>query len=351
MLVYVTLLLFFAILMLALLGRFATLEATDGPGAALILDGRNIGLFNITIAILRGGIRVRLFRGIDTNVSIPGNVYTLSDTYHPPLAQGWGEMTDAALSSTRAAIQHFKSCSAGPDEVIHLYQFIQWITVLTFLHRFFHLPISPTNIQEVAWIIGKSWQMGSCCQDFIEDPTELRPLLKSSPNPSGILALLSATQRVVLSAVCLLEHRRDNIGFLRQARVLLENPASSGSEVTRLVEKVIRSHPPVQSIHGTLSLGWLPLRWAYDVDFLIPIDALPQSICLIGPDGACASWLHKAGLPAQPACDGRAWLTRATAIILSAIETEIRQAGLTIDEDENDPDAWEDWVLRRLRVG
>lgn len=351
MLVYIAFLLSLTVLTLTLLGRFSTLEVTDEPGAALILDSRNIGLFNIMTAILRGGVRVRLFRGIDTNISIPDNLYTLADTCHPPLAQRWGEMADAALSSTRAAIQHFKSCSAGPDEVIHLHQFIRWISMLTFLNVFFHLPISPTNTQEVAWIVGKSWQMRSYCQDFIEAPAELRSLLKSSPNPSGILALLSATQRLVLSAVCLLEHRRDTIGFLRQARVLLENPASSGSEVTRLVEKIIRSHPPVQSIHGALSLEWFPFRWTYDVDFIIPVDTLPQSLCLMGPDGACASWLHKAALPGQPACDGRAWLTHAAAIILSAIETEIRKAGLTIDEDENDPYAWENWVLRRLRVG
>lgn len=349
MLLYPALLLFFAILMLALLGKFSTLEATDGSGATLLLDGRNIRFFNTATAILRGGVRVRLFRGADTNISVPTDMYTLADTCHPPLAQGWRETVDAALSATKAAVQHFKR-SGGPNEVIHLYSFIQWITTLTFLHLFFQLPITPTNTQEVAWIIGKSWQTGGCCHDFIEDPAELRSLLKSSSNPSGVLALLSATQRLVLSAVCLLERRRDNIGFLRQARVLLGDPASSGS-VTRLVEKTIRSHPPVQSIHGKLSLGWLPLRWTYDVDFFIPIDALPQTTCLMGPDGACASWLHKAALPGQPACDGRAWLTRAAAIILSAIETEIRQAGLTIDEDEHDPDALEGWILRRLRVG
>jgi len=347
MLFYIALFFFIAILMLTLLGKLCSVEATDRSGAALVLSGGDIRLFDTVAATFRGGIKIHLSGGVDTSISIPSDVHRLADTCHPPLAQGWGETVEAALSSTKAVIHHFK-LSTDPDEVTPLFAFIQCITLLTFLRLFLRLPITPANVQEVAWIVGKA---GSHSHDFIEDPAELRPLLKSSQNPSGILAVLSATQRLVLSAVCLLEHRKDNIGFLRQAKVLLENPTSFGSDVTRRVEKIIRSYPPVQSIHGKLSLGWLPLRQTDDVDFFIAIDALPQSDCLMGPNGACASWLHKAALPGQPGCDGMAWFTHTTAIILSAIETEIRQANLTIDKGGDDPDAWEDWVLRRLRVG
>lgn len=349
MLFYVALSLFFPISMLVLLSKFCSLEATDDSGAALLLDGGSVGISQTITAVLYGKIKIHFSQGADTSISIPSDVYRTANACHPPLAQDWGEAVDAAISSTKQAIQQLKH-STGPDEDTHLYPFIKCITLMTFLHLFIRVPITPTNVQEVTWIVEKSWQTGGCCQDIIEDPAELHRLLKSSPNPSGILPLLVATQRLVLSGVCLLEHQKGTITFLRQARVLLENPTSSGSEVTRRIEKLIQSHPPVQSIHGKVSLGRLPFHRTYNVDFFIPIEALPQSVCLVGPDGACASWIHKATLPGQPACNGRAWLTHATAIILSAIETEIRQAGLTIDKDEHDPNAWEDWVLRRLRV-
>jgi hypothetical protein len=298
-------------------------------------------------AVLRGGIKGHPWREIDPNISIPLTGYLLANTPHPPLAQGWEETTGAALSSTREVIQHFKRS----HEVIHLYLLIQCVTLLTFLRLFFGLPVTPTNIQEVVWIARKSWETGGCWQEFTEDPVGLSRLTKSSPNPFGVLTLLSATQRLVLSAVCLLEGPRDNLRFIRHARNLLRDPATPGSEAARQVEKILQSHPPVQSIHGRLSLRSLPLHQTYGVDFLIPADTLPLSDCTVGPDGECVLWLHKAGLPGRPACGGRAWLVRATTIILSAIETECRDANLAIDEDERNPEAWEAWVVRGSRVG
>ena len=355
MLFYLILLLFFAVLIVTLSKRphhLFTLEATDNSGATLILGGKNVGLFDAITAAFRGGIKAHLHREMDTNISIPHMAYRLANTSHPPLTQDWEETATAALSSTRELIEYFKR-STGPDEAIHLYPFIQSITLLTFLRLFFRLPITFTNIQEVLWIVGGSPQTDGCCQEFVGDPVDLRHLIKSSPNPCGVLAVLSATQRLVLSALCLLERQRDNIHFIRQAKVLLQHPASSGSEVIQLVQGTLESHPPVQSVCGgiRLSLGHLPLHHTYGVDSFIPIDALPLSSCIMGPDGACISWLHKAALPGQPGCGGRAWLIRATAIILSAVETGIRQANLTIDGDNHDPEAWEEWDLRRLRVG
>lgn len=334
-----------------LLSKFCVLEATERSGVALILDGGNVRFLDIVANILHGGIKARLSREVDTGISVPSNTYRLSNAPHPPLGQDWGEIARAAASSTKEVIQSVED-SNDPDKVINLYLFIQCVTLLTFPHLFFLPPTVPTNVQEVARVIGKSWKAGGRQQDLIEDSAELRRLINSSPNPSGIFILLSAMQRLILSAVCLLEHEKGTIEFLRQARVLLKNPAPPGSEASHFVEEIIRSHPPVQSIHGKLSLGWLPLRWTYDVDFLIPVDVVPQSTCLMGPDGACASCLHKAALPGPPVCSGREWLVHAAAIILSAIQTEIRSARLIVDSgDRRDLEAWEDWVLQRLRVG
>ena len=351
MLFYVALLVLFILSML-LLSRFVLLEAlSDGPGAALILDGGSFGLFNATTAALHGRINLHLYQEVDTNVSIPRKGYTLANACHPPLAQGWRETTEAALAATKAVIQHLRH-STGPDEVMRLNPLIQSITLLTLLRLFFRLPINPMNAQEAVWIIEKSWEMDGCWEDseFVEYPAELHRLTKSSPNPSGVLTLLSATHRLVLSAVCLLEHQGDNLRFLRQAALLLQNPSSSGSEVVEFVGKALRSHPPIQSVHGTFPLFRLPSHSTCDVNFFIPVNTLPHSACIIGPDGGCISWLHKA-LPSQPPCGGMTWLIRTTAIILSAIETEIRQARLTIDGEEGAPEAWEEWTVRKMRVG
>jgi len=158
-------------------------------------------------------------------------------------------------------------------------------------------------------------------------------------------------QRIILAAVCLLEARGENTRFLRWAGTLLRHPASPELDVTRLVKNTKRSHPPFQSIHGILPLRFPPLRWTYNINFIVPVDSIPPSVCIPCPDGTCLSWLHKAGLPGQPECGSDEWLIRATAIILSAVEAEIRNACFTVDADGHDPEAWEDWVLRRLRVG
>jgi len=84
--------------------------------------------------------------------------------------------------------------------------------------------------------------------------------------------------------------------------------------------------------------------------FFVPVDLLPPTTCILGSDGGCVSWVHKAGLPGQPGCDGEQWLIHVTTIILSAIETEIRQGYLTIDGNERGSEEWEEWILRKLRV-
>lgn len=349
---YVVLSLLMATSMLVFLSKFCILEATDASSAALILDGGNIGPLGIGIAILRRRIKARLSRSMDPDVSLPINAHGLANTSHPPLEQGWGGAAEAAVSSAKGAIWYLEH-STGPNEVISLYSFVQSVTLLTLLRIFLQLPVTPANVQEVVWIIGRSWQTGSCwrAQDLTEDHFELRRLIKSSKNPYGIFALLLTTQRVVLSVVCLLEHPKEDVPFIRQARALLRSPNSSGSEAIQRVDKILHSHPPIQSVHGRLSLR-LPLHQTYDVKFFIPVDILPLSACTVGPDGTCVSWIHKTALPDQSTCGGRAWLVRTAAIILSAIETELRQAGLVVDPgDGHNPEVWEGWVLRRLRVG
>ena len=247
-------------------------------------------------------------------------------------------------------IERFKH-NHGPDEGTHLYTFIQSIALSTFLHLFFRLPITSTNIEEVIWITSNTWRMDDTWKQPVGNPPELCRLVKPSPNPSGVLALLLATQRLILAAICILEGRGENLRFLRQAETILHHPASPDSAVTRLVEGVTRTHPPFQSVHGGLSLSYPPLRWTCRMNFFIPVDLLPPSACMLGPDGACVSWLHKAGIPAQPACGSDTWLVHAVTIILSAIEMEIRRANLTVDGDRCDSEAWEEWILRRLKVG
>lgn len=335
-------LLFISIVALLNIRRCIILEATDGFDAGL-LDGRDVGFLDAITAAFRGKIKAHIHGEMDSNVSIPHLAYRSANTNHPPLAQAWEETAAAAVSSTRELIDNFKH-STGPDEVLNLDRFIRCVTLLTFLRIFFRLPIDHTKVQEVVWIIGESLQTDGCWKDFVQDPLGLCRLVRSPPNPSGVFAVLSTTQRLVLSALCLLEHRRDTIQLIRQARDLLQHPASSGSAVIELVGGTLRSHPPVQSVRGCvrLSLGY--------IEFSIPVDILPPSACIIGPDGGCISWLHKAALPSQPECGGREWLIRTAAVILSAVKTEIRQAGLTVDGDEHDPEAWEQWALRRLRV-
>jgi len=330
------------------------LEATDRCSATLLLhNSGNVGLSNIITAIFRGIIKVHFYQGMDVNISIHCQEYDSADKPHPPdpLSQDWEEVTGAALSSTREVIHQFKR-THGSDEDTCLHKFIQSVTLSTFLYIFFRIPITSTNIEEVDWIVNNSWRMGDYWQGPIGNLPELARLVKPSPNPSGVFAILLATERLVLAAVCNLETRGENIRFLRRAGTLLRHPTSPELDVTRLVEKIKRSHPPFQSVHGILPLRSSPLRWTCSVKFFIPVDAIPPSACILpGPDGTCHSWLHKADLPGQPACGGNEWLVRAAAIILSAIEVEIRKANLTVDGDDHDPEAWEDWVLRRLRVG
>jgi hypothetical protein len=348
MLFYVILFFLSAVSTLALLNKFHIhfiLEITDRSSATLLLDGGNVGLSDIVTAIFWGRINVRFCQEIDTDTSIPCQVYESANTPHPldPPIQDWEEVKNAALSSTREMIRH---CS-GSGEDTPLSLFIQSIILSTLLHLFFQLAITPTNIEEVVWVVGKTWQV----EEFVRDPLELCHLIEPSSNPSGIFALLSAIQRLVLAAICTVARRGENTRFLRQAETLLQDPTSPEPDVIRLVEKIKQSHPPVQSVHGRFSLGCLPLRRTYDVGFFIPADSFPLSICIPGPGGVCISWLHKAALPGQPACGGGTWLIHTTAIILSVIETEIRKANLTIDGDAHDPEAWEDWILRRSRVG
>jgi len=350
MLFYAIILFLFFTAILALRGNrrnLFILEGTEKSGATLLVDGGNAGLLEITSAIIRGQIRLRLYREMDANLSIHRHAYKLADTTHPPtpLIQDWEEVKEAALSSTREAVQRFKRCSSS-DMNMNLGLFIQSVVLSTLLHLFFQLPITSTSIEDVVWIVDKTWRTEESL-----NPHELRRMTKPSPNPSGVFALFLAMQRTILAGVCTLECRRDHIRFLRQAKTHLNDPTSPEPNVIRLVEKTKESHPPIQSVHGRLSIGPLPLDWTFNLDFFIPVDSLPHSGCIPGPDGVCEAWLHKIPLPGQSTCEGDIWFTRASAIILSAIETEIRWAGLVVDRDECDPEEWEEWVLRRLRVG
>lgn len=347
---FAILLLLFATLLLVLsdkLHHICLLEVSDRSAAHLLLDGRGIRLADVVLAIFRGHIRVRLCQELDPDISMDREEYRTANTSHPPgsLTQDWEAVTDAAIFSTKQIIQHFKDHS-NPDEEINLYLFIQSVILSTYLRLFFSLPATPTNIEDVVWIVGKTWKTPKRQKGSMSSP-ELSRLVKPSPNPRGVFALLSVTQRLVLAAMCTLERKGEKIPFLRQAGALLRHPISPEPGLAQLVEEVKRLNPPVQFVRGGLSL---PRSNSCSADFIIPTDLLPPSPCVPGPDGSCSSWLHKAALPDQPACDSGEWLIRATTIILSAIETEIRQANLTVDGDEQGTEAWEDWVLRRSRV-
>lgn len=321
-----------AILFLVLLRgvhHLCLLEAFNRSGSDLLMDGEKIGFSNMIIAVLRGNVGIRLYQELDPNISMTWKEYQWANTSHPPLTDDWEAVTDAALSSTKQILH-----SRGPDEETPLHSFIQSVVLSTFLRIFFSLPTTPANTEEVRWIAGKT------CQESTMSP-ELSRLVKSSRNPSGVFAPLSTTRRLILAAICNLESGNGKIPFLRQAGTLLRHPISPEPVVTRLVEKVRNSHPPVQLVRG--DLPWGP-------GFLIPVELLPPTACILGPDGGCTSWLHKAALPGQPECSGRKWLVHTTTIILSAIETEIRRGYLTIDGSESGWENWEDWVLRRLRV-
>jgi hypothetical protein len=359
MLFYLALLLLVAAPFLTLLRnlhRFCLLEAIDRSGADLLTSGKDVGFYDIMIAVIRRRIRIHLRQNLDPNISITWNQYQWANTPHPmgTLSKDWEGVAEAALSSTRRLIQHFKTWSETGEEM-QLYLFIQSIVLSTLLHIFFGLPATPTNVEDVAWIVEKTLRTDDRQQETMSPPDSaplLRRLVKPSPNPAGVFVLLSATQRLTLGAVCTLEAKREKLSFLRRARALLHNPMSPEPDVTRLVENVKRSNPPIQFVCGGLSLGFPSTHNTRPVCFFIPVDILPPSPCIPGPDGSCISWLHKIALLDRPVpCGGEEWATRATAIILSAIETEVRNANLTVDGDGYSPEAWEDWVLRRLRLG
>ena len=326
------------------------LEAIDNAGAAALLRCKNIS--DIVAAILHRKIKIRFYKGVDPDISLSRQAYTFSESPHhlDPLLQDPGEVKDAALSATRGAIHHFM-CAHDPDQDTSLYLFIRSVTLSTLLHVFFRLPITSTNIEDTIWIASNTWQLENCWEEPVSGLHDLYRLVKPSPNPSGVFAVLLTMQRLILAAICTLEHRGEVIPFVRRAGSLLRHPTAPEPGVTQLVEKIRRSNPPIQTIHGRLSLRCLPLPWACNIEFLIPVDSLPSSTCTLGPDGTCLSWLHKATLPSPtPECGGEKWVVHTTAIILSAIETEIRNAGLTVDGDGRDPEAWEEWALRRLRI-
>jgi len=356
-----TILLSLILLLLFLISIFAllcnlhnlfTLEATSDAGATLFLDGGNPRFSDLAAAILRRTIRIRLYEDVDSNISLLRQVYESADSPHSldPLIWDWEEVAGAAISATREVIRHFK-CVRGSDEDARLYLFIQCVTLSTVLQLFFQLPTTSTNIEDVIWIVSNTWRTDGCWQEPTADPNYLSRLVKPSPNPSGMITLLSTIQRLILGSICILEHRGENIQFIRRAGTLLRHPTTPDPDVIRLVEGVKQSHPPIQSVHGRLSLRCFPFRWACGMNFFIPVDSLPHPACKHGPDGTCISWLHKAALPGPPVCGGNKWLVHATAVILAAIETGIRDARLTVDGDKHDPEAWEEWVLRRLRVG
>lgn len=345
---HVILLFLAVIIFLALLRgghRLCLLEAINRSGADLLMDGEDVGFSSIIIAVLHGSIGIRLRQELDTDISITWKEFRSADTSHPPLTEDWEAVRDAALSSTRQLL----GCR-DPDEETPLDFFIQSVVLSTLLHLFFGLPATPANTEEVTWIVGKTWRTDDCHQDSMLSP-ELFQLLKSSQNPSGVFALLSTARRLILAAACTLEFRDDKIRFLRRAATLLCHPISPEPGVTRLVEKTKNTNPPVQLVHGVFRLGSFPFCGIdSEVGFLVPADLLPPSACILGPNGGCISWLHKAALPGQPGCGGEQWLIHTTTIILSAIEMEIRRARLTIDENEHGSEAWEEWILRRLRV-
>lgn len=328
------------------------IEAVDDTGATLLMDGGSVGLSDVVIAALRHRIRICSYKGVDPNLSLPCPCHKSAHSSHSveALTQDWEELTRSALSATREVIRGFKHIH-GSEEAMQLSPFTQSVTLSTLLHMFFRLPIVPATVEDVIWIVNNTWRTEDCWEEHIGNPHSLYRLVKSSPNPSGVFTLLSTIQRLILASICTIEQRGENIKFIRRAGTLLHHPAAPEPDVTQFVEQVKQIHPPIQSIHGTLSLSGLPLFLPCKVGFLVPLDSLPSSACLPGPDGACLSWLHKAALPGSLGCGGDEWLTRVTTIILSAIETEIRDARLTVDEDEHDPEDWEEWVLRRLRVG
>lgn len=350
------------LLLLFLVSAFALLrnihkifmvEAIDNVGATLLLDSSNLRFSNIASATLRRRIKFRFYKEVDSNLSIPCQAYEYSanSSHTPdPLTQDWEEVTGAALSATRKAIQHFEN-ARGSDEDTNLYLFIQSVTMSTILRLFFQLPTTSTNIEDVIWIASNTWRTDGCWQESTGSLHDLYRLVRPSPNPSGVFSLLSSIQRLILGTICTLEHRGGNIQHIRRAATLLHHPTAPDPDAIRLVEGIKGSHPPIQSVYGRLSPRCLPLRWASGMNFFIPVDSLPHSTCRLNPDGVCLSWLHKAALPGPPACGGDKWLVRATTIILAAIETEIREAQLTVDGDDRDPEAWEEWVLRKLRIG
>jgi len=327
-----------------------TLEATSNAGAVLFLDGENPRFSDLAAAILRRTIRIQLRKDVDSNISLPCQAYESADSPHSldPLIWDWEEVAGAATSATREVIRHFEFVR-GSDEDVRLYLFIQCVTLSTVLQLFFQLPTTSANIEDIVWIASNAWRTDG--EEPTADLNYLSRLVKPSPNPSRMITLLSTIQRLILGSICTLEHRGENIQFIRRAGTLLRHPSTPDPDVIRLVEGVKQSHPPIQSVHGRLSLRCFPFHQACGMGFFIPVDSLPHPACRPGPDGACISWLHKAALPGPPACGGDKWLVRATAVILAAIETGIRDARLTVDGDKHDPEAWEEWVLRRLRVG
>jgi hypothetical protein len=332
------------ILFLALLRsnhHICLVEAVNGSGADLLMDGENIRLFSAMVAVLRGGIGIHLCQELDPDVSITWTEYQSGDTSHPPLTEDWEDVAEAALSSTRRLLE-----CRDPDEETPLCVFIQSVVLSTLLQLFFGLPTTPTNTEEVIWIAGKTQRADSRHRN----PRELSRLLKSSQNPSGVLTLLFAIRGIVLAGVCTLESGDEKLRFLRRAETLLRHPNTPDPCITRLVEKVKGCNPPVQLVHGGVLLESFPFCGTNEVEFFIPVDLLPPSACILGSGEGCASWLHKSALPSRPDCGGEQWLVQATAIILSAIETEMRRSHLTIDGYERGSESWEDWTLRRLRV-
>lgn len=346
---YITMLFLVGILFIALsrnIHRLCILEAINKSGADILMDGENIGFFNIIVAVFQGSVAVRFCQDLDPNVSITRNEYRSANACHPPLTEDWEVVANAALSSTKQLLD-----CRDPDEETSLNFFIQTVVFSTYLHLFFSLQTTPTNTADVMWIAGKVWRTDDRHQDSRIPFRELSRLVKSSQNPSGVLALLSTTRRLTLATVCTIESRNGKIPLLRRAETLLRHPGFPDPDVTRVVENANKCNPPVQSVHGGLRLGSFPFFGTDQMEFVIPIDLLPPSACIRGSDGRCVSWLHRAALSSQPGCNNERWLIRITTIILSAIETEIRRAHLTIDGNENESEAiWEDWTLRKLRV-
>lgn len=334
------------ILLLVMMRRIyhLCLEAVNRSGADLLMDNENISFSSVIIALLRGEIGIRFYQELDADISITWKAYQSASTSHPPLTEDWKAVTEAALSSTRQLLQ-----CRDPDEVTPLHVFIHSVVLSTFLYLFFHLPITPMNTEVVMWIASKTWRTDDHQQDTMLFP-ELSRLIKSSQNPSGVFALLSTTRRLLLATACTLESRGKKIHFLRRAETLLRDPISPEPGVTRLVERAMRSNPPVQFVRGGFPLGPFAFYGTNEMEILIPIDLVSGSACILGSDGGCISWLHKAALPSKTECGGEQWLVRTATIILSAIETELRQACLIIDENERGSEEWEEWIVRRLRV-